>query len=153
MNLGAQQLVYLALALFAGMTIPFQTSFNTILGKAAGSPIVSTIIVFIIATFFLVAVALLFRSPIPSAKSFEGLPIVGWIGGILGAIYVVILVLVAPKLGVGITTVMVVFGQILMGLTVDHFGLFGLPQTKFGWMRALALVFMSLGVGILKFLS
>ncbi|MFC5542279.1 DMT family transporter [Ureibacillus suwonensis] len=47
------------------------------------------------------------------------------IGGILGAIYVSILIFSVNKIGVTSTLMAVVLGQIAVGAIIDHFGLFG----------------------------
>lgn len=47
------------------------------------------------------------------------------IGGILGAIYVSILIFSVNKIGVASTLMAVVLGQILLGAMIDHFGWFG----------------------------
>lgn len=47
------------------------------------------------------------------------------IGGLLGAIYVIVIVLVVPQIGVAPTLVGVILGQILIGAVIDHFGLLG----------------------------
>lgn len=47
------------------------------------------------------------------------------IGGLLGAIYVIVIVLVVPQIGVAPALVGVIAGQILIGAIIDHFGLFG----------------------------
>jgi transporter family-2 protein len=47
------------------------------------------------------------------------------IGGLLGALYVTILILVVSKIGVTATFAAVIAGQIVVGALIDHFGLFG----------------------------
>lgn len=46
-------------------------------------------------------------------------------GGLLGAIYVIVIVLVVPRIGVAPALVGVIAGQIIIGAVIDHFGLFG----------------------------
>lgn len=111
------------------------------------------IFVFIVAIVFLLALSVVLRSPWPSYKDLAGLPVMAWLGGILGAFYVSMLVLCVPRIGVGFSTALVVCGQLAMGVICDHFGFFGMPQTKFSFMRAVAMVLIAISVGILQFVK
>ncbi|WP_312210631.1 DMT family transporter [Acinetobacter variabilis] len=46
-------------------------------------------------------------------------------GGILGPIYVVALTVATPHIGVGLTMVGILFGQVATSLIIDHWGLLG----------------------------
>ncbi len=46
-------------------------------------------------------------------------------GGLLGAFYVVVQVIVVPKIGVSASLMAVIVGQIILGAVIDHFGFFG----------------------------
>lgn len=46
-------------------------------------------------------------------------------GGVLGPIYVVSLTVATPHIGVGLTMVGILFGQVATSLVVDHWGLLG----------------------------
>ncbi len=46
-------------------------------------------------------------------------------GGILGPVYVVALTLATPHIGVGLTMVGILFGQVAASLIIDHWGLLG----------------------------
>ncbi|WP_369802698.1 DMT family transporter [Psychrobacillus sp. OK032] len=68
------------------------------------------------------------------------------IGGILGALFIVINIFSVNLIGVASTFMAVVIGQIVAGAIIDHFGLFGgatypLNNTK---LIALALMFVAI---------
>ncbi|MGS0707878.1 DMT family transporter [Acinetobacter sp. ANC 3781] len=46
-------------------------------------------------------------------------------GGVLGPIYVVSLTVATPHIGVGLTMVGILFGQVATSLVIDHWGLLG----------------------------
>ncbi|HHC4128710.1 TPA: DMT family transporter [Klebsiella pneumoniae] len=81
-------------------------------------------------TFFL----MLFFSP-RSSPSFFSLP--GWqlTGGLLGAGYVV-----TPVIGIAMTMIGILAGQVAKSLAIDHYGLFGSPRRKIDPRRAMALM-------------
>lgn len=81
---------------------------------------------------------MLFFSP-RSSPSFFSLP--GWqlTGGLLGAGYVVILTMATPVIGIAMTMIGILAGQVAKSLAIDHFGLFGSPRRKIDPRRAVAL--------------
>lgn len=61
-------------------------------------------------------------------------------GGILGPVYVVVLTIATPFVGVGATMIGILSGQVLTSLIIDHFGLLGSERRKVDGYRLLALV-------------
>jgi bacterial/archaeal transporter family-2 protein len=61
-------------------------------------------------------------------------------GGLLGPIYVVVLTVATPLVGVGITMVGILCGQVGASLVIDHFGLLGSPRKPINPARVLALL-------------
>jgi len=142
--------IFIVLGLLAGALVPAQSAFNATLSKHIGGVIPSATVVFLIAFLFMLGISLCFRIQVPSQGQMAQVPWPAWLGGILGVGYILMLIYVIPKLGVGLTTSLVVFGQILMSLTIDHFALFGLPQHTFSWLRAAGIVLIGAGVGLIK---
>ncbi|AMT97016.1 DMT family transporter [Psychrobacter alimentarius] len=88
-------------------------------------------------TFFL----MLFFSPRNSPSFFSQPPLL-LVGGILGPIYVVVLTVVTPVIGVAMTMIGILAGQISKSLIIDHYGLFGTTERKIDNKRIIALVFI-----------
>ena len=61
-------------------------------------------------------------------------------GGLLGPLYVAALTIATPYIGVGLTMVGILFGQVAASLAIDHFGLLGSARRKVDGYRAGALV-------------
>ncbi|MBD3705827.1 DMT family transporter [Klebsiella pneumoniae] len=82
---------------------------------------------------------MLFFSP-RSSPSFFSLP--GWqlTGGLLGAGYVVILTVATPVIGIAMTMIGILAGQVAKSPAIDHYGLFGSPRRKIDPRRAMALM-------------
>lgn len=83
----------------------------------------------------------LFFSP-RNAPSFFAQP--GWqlTGGILGPGYVVILTIASPIIGLAMTMIGILAGQIFKSLVIDHFGWFGNTRRRIDARRIIALVFI-----------
>ncbi len=142
---------YLAGALIAGMLIPIQTGYNTQLGRALNGPVYSTMAVFAAAIATTVIIALLMRTPLPAVADAARAPALSWVaGGALGAIYIVALTIVAPKLGAAATVALVVSGQMICSAIIDHFGLLGFPVHEVSALRMLGFVLMAGGVVLVR---
>jgi transporter family-2 protein len=59
-----------------------------------------------------------------------------------GPIYVVILTLATPTIGIALTMIGILAGQVFKSLIIDHFGLLGTPHRKINARRIVALVFI-----------
>ncbi|MGO3910193.1 DMT family transporter [Huaxiibacter chinensis] len=68
----------------------------------------------------------------------------GWqlLGGVLGPVYVIILTVATPAIGIAMTMIGILAGQVFKSLIIDHFGLFGTPHRKIDSKRIIALFFI-----------
>ncbi len=69
------------------------------------------------------AVVLLSGKGVPDAATLKAAPWWSFSGGFIVAFYVFTITFLSPRLGVGTAIALVVAGQILAALTIDHFGL------------------------------
>ena len=84
---------------------------------------------------------MLFFSPRKS-PSFFTQPSWQLLGGVLGPVYVVILTVATPAIGIAMTMIGILAGQALKSLIIDHFGLLGTPHRKINAKRIVGLVFI-----------
>jgi bacterial/archaeal transporter family-2 protein len=138
------------LGILAGILIPIQTALNAQLGRIAGHPIVTTLLVFLVGVLACIFALLVMQPATPQLAQFGQVPLWAWGGGMIAMVYVVLLVTLAPKLGVGLTTALVLVGQLLAALALDHFGVLGNPQHSLNIMRLLGLALMIAGVVLIK---
>jgi transporter family-2 protein len=84
---------------------------------------------------------MLFFSP-RNSPSFFAQP--GWqlLGGVLGPVYVVILTVATPAIGIAMTMIGILAGQVFKSLIIDHYGLLGSPHRKINAKRIIALGFI-----------
>ena len=116
---------YLGIALVAGAVITLQTGSNARLKEAFGHALPAVIVSSLIGITLLVAVMLITRTPVPSLGRVTSAPWTAWLGGILGAGYAVVVVVLARHLGAATLTAAVVTGQLICSVVLDHFGLLG----------------------------
>jgi transporter family-2 protein len=126
----------LALLVGAGLTV--QVGMNMTIARVVGTPLWASVANFTVGLVALVATALLLGSR-PAPGTVGQVPLWAWCGGLLGAAYVASVTLLGPRIG-GMTLVAIVItGQLIAGLAVDHFGVLGYPQlpvTPTRWLGA-----------------
>jgi bacterial/archaeal transporter family-2 protein len=116
------KLILPLLALIGGMALAAQGQINGGLGKKIGV-IESSFMNFAVGALVLLFILLFFGNGNISAVS----TVPKWqiIGGLLGSFFVMIQVIVVPKIGVSATFMAVIAGQIILSVVIDHFGFFG----------------------------
>ncbi|MDA8744848.1 DMT family transporter [Rubripirellula amarantea] len=143
------KLIWILLALAAGSALPLQGGINARLGKAAASPVYAALISFAVGTAALL-VYILVTKQTASWAGIKQLPPQYWIGGILGAIYVSIVILVFPKLGPGLTFSLIVAGQLMLALLLEHYNILVAQQQSVSVGRIMGVVLIVAGVVLMK---
>jgi transporter family-2 protein len=146
-----QNVFPLILVLIAGMIVPPAVAMNSTLGRMLKAPVLGACVVMFVGGIFVSILSLMMRSTLPSANDLAKIPWFAWLGGVLISLYMVLMNYNVPKIGVGIATCLVVAGQLITGLAIDHFGLFGLPQTSFSVGRFFGFLTIVIGVLLVKF--
>jgi len=118
----------LAIAFLVGTLITVQVGANTRLKEAFGEALPAVIVSSSLGVLILAAVALIGRSSWPSAATLAGVPWWGWLGGALGAVYAIATVLLARTLGAATLIALVVTGQLVCSVVLDHFGAVGFSE-------------------------
>lgn len=142
--------VFVLLALLAGVLAPVQTAVNARLGVSLGHPAFAAITNFAVGGLALLVYLLVVRPPLPSMARLTELPPAGWVGGLMGASFVFLSIVAAPKLGVALLSVLVIVGQLIAALVIDHFGLFGLPKHELNVGRVVGVLVVLVGVLIFR---
>lgn len=129
----------------AGGATALQAPTNARLMGAVGSPVNAAFVSFAIGTAALGIVAVILQAR-PDVAATRALPWYVWIGGLYGAIFVAAAAWGVPRLGVALTITLMVAGQLLVGLILDHFGAFGAPQHPISLGRAAGVALVLAGV-------
>ncbi|PRX57605.1 DMT family transporter [Flagellimonas meridianipacifica] len=144
------QLAFIALAIVAGAVLPLQAGLNVQLGKSVHQPIFAAFASFLIGTLGLLVYLLFLKFDFSTMEQTKTVSPVVWLAGILGAFYVAAVIILAPRLGVALTFVLVVAGQMAVSLVLDHYGLLGLPVKQINWQRLLGVAFLVAGVLLIR---
>ncbi|MFK0310683.1 DMT family transporter [Pseudomonas sp. NPDC090233] len=140
----------LVLALVAGMVLPYQAASNAAVGRTLGHWLWGAFTSLTISSVVVIAALLILRVPMPDlGKAVQG-PWWLWVGGVLGALYVAAAAALTPKLGTAGFLVLVVAGQILTSVVVDHFGLMGVTSKPVSLPRIAGVVLILAGVFLVQ---
>ncbi len=90
---------------------------------------------------------MLFFSP-RNSPSFFAQPSWQLLGGILGPGYVIILTIAVPSIGIAMTMIGILAGQVFKSLVIDHYGLFGTTARKIDGKRLIALFFIVIALAL-----
>ena len=137
--------ILILLAIVAGAMAPLQAATNNRLAIVLGSPVLSALVSFVIGTLTLLIYIVASGTPLSNLGLMKEAPPVAWIGGVLGAIFVTATVLLLPRLGVAMTFSLVIAGQMLITLVIDHFGLLGVPVKEISLARILGVMLIVAG--------
>jgi transporter family-2 protein len=142
--------VYLLLAFAAGVVLPFQAGINAELADWVHSPVRAAFVSFIVGTILLLVASAFVFKPLPSWERLGHAPWWVWIGGALGAFYVVGSIVSAPKLGAASLIALVVAGQGVASVVVDHFGWVGFAPKHVTVGRILGIALVGAGVLLVR---
>ncbi|RTG97533.1 DMT family transporter [Thermus scotoductus] len=135
------------LVLLAGALLPIQAGINGALAQYLGHPLRASLVSFLVGSLFLLLLVAL------SAKGpWEGIghaPLWAWLGGLGGALYVWTIVALAPRLGALFSFALLILGQTLASLLLDHLGLL-YPKHPVSPLRVLGLLLILLGVVLVR---
>jgi len=70
-------------------------------------------------------------------------------GGLLGAFFVTLTIIVVPRLGTAAVMAAVIAGQLTMAALLDQFGAFGLRQVPFTPLRLLGVCLLAVGAALI----
>ena len=143
------KLIWIIVALLSGAVLPIQAGLNARLGSAGQNPVYAATISFVVGTIGLIVYILLTRQQVSVAGLREVPPYI-WLGGLLGAFYVTAIVLLFPKLGPGLTFGLVVAGQMIVSIMLEHFNLLVAHPSPISYMKLLGIALVVAGVVIIR---
>jgi len=142
--------LYLLLALIAGAMMPTQAATNNKMAAFVDSPILAAFISFFVGTVALFIYVLATGTPLGNLASAKNAPPIAWVGGFMGAFFVTAAVTLVPRLGVAMTFSLIIAGQMMVTLVLDHFGFLGLEQRPVTIPRVLGILLITGGVILIR---
>src|SRR5439155_12876515 len=101
------------LALLVGAAVAVQAGTNARLAQSAGGPMMAGLLTTVVALLVMGVCVAALRPPLPATADLAAAPWWAWLGGALGALYVVAAAFLAPKLGAAALAGFVIAGQLV----------------------------------------
>jgi transporter family-2 protein len=139
---------YLVFALLAGAMLPIQFGINAQLAHWVGGPVRAAFVSFVVGALALLVAVLLTARGWPDRPG--DAPWWIWTGGLLGAFYVLGSIVTAPKLGAATLVAMILAGQAIASLLVDHFGWVGFEEQPITLLRVCGVLLLAGGVALVR---
>lgn len=142
--------LFVVFALVVGTLLPTQAGINTMLAKSLGHPLLSACVSFLLGTIVLLFYTFVSHVPLPTLNGAMQAPWYLWTGGLLGAIYLTTTIILAPVLGAATMIGLIVAGQMLASIFIDHFGLVGFLVHPLSFWRTVGAIFLMIGVVLIQ---
>ena len=136
-----------AVGVGAGCLVGMQAPINSRLGKAIGS-IPAATFSFLVGTALLLLVTAFVRGGFTNFGNVGRAPWWALVGGLLGAVYVTVALVVVRTLGASGLTAVVITGQLGISLLIDRFGLLGVTRQPIAAHRVAGVVLLVAGVAL-----
>ena len=143
------KITWIILALLSGAFLPIQGGLNSRLGKTIESPVHASLISFVVGAISIALYCLITRQHV-LWTGLKTAPAYLWLGGILGAFYVTAIILAFPRIGPALTFGLVVAGQMIMSVLLDHFNILVVQPQPVNIWKVLGIVFIISGVIIIR---
>jgi bacterial/archaeal transporter family-2 protein len=138
------------LALVAGVSVVVQQVLNANLRGELNSAVWSGFMSYFLGVLCMLGLAVMLREPIPSVAVVARIPWWAWSGGLFGAVFIGLSILVAQQLGAAALIALLVTGQMIASIIIDHFGWLGLAQKPIDPARLIGVGLLIAGVLLIR---
>jgi transporter family-2 protein len=138
------------LAAGAGVSFVVQQAVNADLRQSLGSAAWAGFVSYLGGTLCMLLLAAVLRDPIPAAAAITRSTWWAWSGGLFGAIYIAISILLVPRLGAATVVALIVAGQMIGALLFDQYGWLGLTQHTADIKRVAGAALLIAGVILMR---
>jgi bacterial/archaeal transporter family-2 protein len=145
--------MFTLVALVGGAMIALQAPINAEAAARLGNPLAAATMSFCAGTVALIILMLVFSRHSTNLGALGTMPLYMLIGGgLLGAVYVTINLILAPKIGVAAVMALGIAGQLVAALLLDRFGLFELMERELSVGRVGGVVLVLVGALMVRLL-
>ena len=141
---------FMILSIICGVASSVQIGLNATLSKNMGNDIWAAILALFIGAIGLAIYAAATQNMNVKWQSLPGIPLWVWTGGLLGAVFVAGSVIAAPRVGSTMFVGLILIGQMLASLLLDHYGWLGFQQSQINLSKILGMCLLIGGVVLIK---
>ncbi len=140
---------WILIAIISGTFLPIQAALNTRLGKSIDNPVIAALISFVVGSIALGLYVVLTKQSL-SWTIIKNVPVYAWLGGLLGAFYVTAIIFAFPRIGPALTFGLIVTGQMIIAILLDHFNILVAQQHSINGWRIFGVLLVITGVIIIR---
>jgi transporter family-2 protein len=138
------------LAFGAGVSIVIQQALNSNLRTELNSAAWSGFVSYSAGLACMALLVIALRDPLPPVGVMARIPWWAWTGGVFGAIFIGLGIVLVPKLGAATFIALLVAGQMIGSVVFDHFGWLGLAQRPVDLSRVIGVLLLIAGVVLIR---
>ena len=144
-------MIYAAMILTAlvGASLAVQIGLNATMSRHIGSPMAAALVNFVVGTLVLFLIVLFSRGSLPILAQAGGAPWWAWAGGLLGACFISASTAYGPMIGGATFLALLVAGQMVAALAIDHNGWLNFPVRPLDAWRVAGALLVIAGVFLL----
>jgi transporter family-2 protein len=139
------KLIMTGWALAIGLLVPLQAIINSKLSANIGGSTQAALISFTGGFLIFALVGIFNYANLPSLATVMKQPPMLLSGGIIGAVFVLSAIIIVPKLGSTSWIALIVTGQLISSMILDHYGMLGLDVKLITLQKVLGAVLLLIG--------
>lgn len=140
------QWLFVVGVILAGSGLGFQAPINAALGRAVGAFEAALVSFGVGALGAVIVVMLVGKGDVGAITT---VPLWQLVGGLLGLLFVTVVIVSVKEIGVSTLLVAALTGQLAAGLMIDHFGWFGVPPRPIEWTRVAGVALLAVAVWLI----
>ena len=144
------KILFYLMPVFAGVAITIQSGVNSQLRTAIQHPLMAAFISFVVGTIALGILLMLSKEALPGMSQFSSINWYKYTGGLLGAFVVTVTLISVAQIGAGNMFVLVVAGQLITAVLMDHFGILGLKENPVSLQKLLGICLLVFGAWLVN---
>lgn len=136
------KILFYLLPVFAGVAITIQSGVNSQLRNAIQHPLMAAFISFVVGTLAIAILLVFTKQTLPGLSQYSEIDWYKYTGGLLGAFVVTVTLISVTQIGAGNMFVLIVAGQLVTAVLMDHFGILGLKHNPVTLQKLLGIVLL-----------
>lgn len=136
------KILFYFLPVVVGIAMSIQSGVNSQLRIALQHPLLAAFISFISGTATLALILLFARQGLPDTSVYTGISWYKYLGGALGVFIVTITLLSIQEIGASNMFVLIVTGQLITAVMMDHFGILGMKTNPLNLQKAIGILLL-----------
>jgi bacterial/archaeal transporter family-2 protein len=144
-NYKSMKIIFYLLPVFIGVAMSIQSGINAQLHSGLNHPLLAAFLSFLGGLLILGILLLVLRQPFPQMVNFSEIKWYNYTGGLLGAFVVYAVIISVHRIGASNMFVLIVAGQLITAVIMDHFSMLGLKESPISMQKLLGILLVIAG--------